>query len=256
VDLIDDQYNVFDGSDDKGTCTEHDTKQWSYNAGIFLLGAAVMYDYVSAHSLISWSQRLTRQPQTNKSALWQERVTGLLNITVKTFFINGIMYEQACENTAGETNFCNTDQLSFKAHLSRWMASTMRLAPFTADIIMPLLKSSAAAAALQCSGGTDGATCGHRWSMGATWDGTYGVGQQMDALEIISSLLITAAPVLVTNSTGGTSIPNAAAGGNPYDYATANALTVTTAGRAGAGIFTTIILACVVAGTYFTCRGD
>lgn len=51
VDLIDNNYNVFDGSDDKGNCTEHDTKQWSYNAGIFLLGAAVMYDYVSISSV-------------------------------------------------------------------------------------------------------------------------------------------------------------------------------------------------------------
>lgn len=132
----------------------------------------------------------------------------------------------------------------------------MRLAPFTAATISPLLKSSAAAAALQCSGGNDGTQCGHRWTMGSTWDGTTGVGQQMDALEVISGLLIQAAPVLVSNSTGGTSVPNAAAGGNPYDPATATTYTVTTAGKAGAGIFTTLVLACVVAGTYFTCRGD
>ena len=70
-----------------------------------------------------------------------------------------IMVEVACEPEAT----CNYDQPSFKAYLSRWMAATTQLMPSTYDTIQPLLKTSAQGAAGQCSGGTDGQTCGIKW---------------------------------------------------------------------------------------------
>jgi mannan endo-1,6-alpha-mannosidase len=173
---------------------------------------------------------------------------GLLNRTTETFFTNGIMYEEPCES-AGT---CDNDQKSFKAYLSRWMASTAKIASFTADIILPLLKTSAAAAAAQCNGGTTGTTCGLVWTDNGTWDGTSGVGQQMAALEVISSTLITEAAVLVTNSTGGTSVGNSNAGSGSATTASDLTSTVTTtADKAGAGILTAVLICGLMAGIWF-----
>lgn len=38
---------VYDGTQNTDNCTSKDHNQWSYNAGIFLFGAAAMYNYVS-----------------------------------------------------------------------------------------------------------------------------------------------------------------------------------------------------------------
>lgn len=163
------------------------------------------------------------------------------------------MFEQACEavNTVGT---CNTDQQSFKAYLSRWMAATAKLIPAYHDTIMTLLKTSAAAAAKQCSGGDGGTTCGEHWYQGS-YDGLYGLGQQMSALSVVQSMLIDEAPALVTNSTGGTSKGNADAGSGK-DSSTAVVITPATSGdRAGAGILTAVIIAGCIGGVGFMVIG-
>lgn len=105
---------------------------------------------------------------------------------------------------------CDTDQKSFKAYLSRWMAITSQMAPWTYDIIHPLLVSSATAAAAQCDGAVGlwgaatGTTCGLEWYNNGTNDGTNGVGQQMSALEVILGTTIQSVAPPTTNSTGGT----------------------------------------------------
>jgi mannan endo-1,6-alpha-mannosidase len=45
--LIDNQYYIYDGSDDNLNCSQINHVQFSYNAGVYLLGAANMYNYVS-----------------------------------------------------------------------------------------------------------------------------------------------------------------------------------------------------------------
>jgi len=147
------------------------------------------------------------------------------------------MYEYECE----ADNICDTDQLSFKAYLARWMAATIKVAPWTADQILPLLASSATAAAQQCSGGTDRVTCGTKWTMGSTWDGTNGVGQQMSALEVIQSNLIQVVTGPVGNGTGGTSQgdPSAGTGGDTADLP-GQTKQITTADKAGAGVLTAL----------------
>jgi mannan endo-1,6-alpha-mannosidase len=126
------------------------------------------------------------------------------------------MQEQACE-TVGT---CDTDQLSFKAYFSQWLAATSALAPFTYTTIANLLAPSAKAAAAVCNGGAIGTQCGFKWTA-TTNDGSFGIGQQMSALGIITSALVTVpgvkAVVPVTNSTGGTSVgdPTAGVGTNP-----------------------------------------
>jgi mannan endo-1,6-alpha-mannosidase len=167
------------------------------------------------------------------------------------------MYEQACEdvNTVGT---CDTDQQSFKAYLSRWMAATAKLVPSTASYILPLLQNSAAAAAAQCDGGATGEVCGEHWTAGSAYDGTAGVGQQMSALSVIQGLLIEQAPALVTNSTGGTSVGNAAAGGGSSSSggSSGTAITPATGGdKAGAGILTALVLCGLLAGVWFMVSG-
>ena len=157
------------------------------------------------------------------------------------------MYEVACEGP----KTCNTDNKSFKAYLSRWMAATTKLAPFTYDLIMPKLRASAAAAALQCSGGTDGTTCGLRWTEGANWDGFTGVGEQMSAMEVFLSNLITKVDAPVTNSTGGTSKGDPSAGTGGSGQPGLNSAAVTKKDKVGAGILTTLVLVGVVGGAWW-----
>jgi mannan endo-1,6-alpha-mannosidase len=54
---------------------------------------------------------------------------------------------------------------------------------------MPTLQISAIAASRSCSGGFDGVTCGTKLYTGG-WDGTWGVGQQLSALDIVQLVLV------------------------------------------------------------------
>jgi len=47
VGLIGDAYEVYDGTSDTDNCSEIDHVRWSYNSGIYLLGAAAMWKHVS-----------------------------------------------------------------------------------------------------------------------------------------------------------------------------------------------------------------
>ena len=95
------------------------------------------------------------------------------------------MYEYACE-PAGT---CDTDQYSFKAYLARWMARATVVAPYIADSVTTLLTRSASAAAESCSGGQNQTICGQKWYVGG-YDGNYGIGQDLSALETVQSLLL------------------------------------------------------------------
>ena len=164
VQLIDGNYNVFDGTDSTKGCIDVDHDQWSYNVGLYLYGSAILQDHTG-------------------DAKWATRTAGLLAAT-NTFFQDSVMIEPQCERDGS----CNTDQLSFKAYLSRWLAATSVVLPSTQGCIAPLLQASASGAAASCSGGPDGQTCGSTWYTGR-WDGSTGVGQQLAALEIMDGLL-------------------------------------------------------------------
>lgn len=155
------------------------------------------------------------------------------------------MYEVACE----PTNTCDTDNYSFKAYLARWLVAAIKYAPFIQTTVMPWIQASATAAALQCSGGPNGEMCGMKWTAGAKWDGTTGVGQQMGALSVIQANLIDQVSVPVTNKTGGTSVGNAGAGGGGGISTSDPALSqdvITQGSRAGAGILTCLVLISVI----------
>ncbi len=171
IGLIDNTYNVFDGSDDRIDCTGIDHTLWSYNVGVYLYGTAVLYNF------------------TNGSEYWGNRTKGLLDFALETFaspFSNAtdVIYEH-CELTWS----CNIDQYSFRAYLARWLAKTTIMMPETSAKVNPVLRASALAAASACTGGGDGTACSARWYLG-DWDGTSGLGQALAALEVVQSLLV------------------------------------------------------------------
>ncbi|KAK4497106.1 hypothetical protein PRZ48_011556 [Zasmidium cellare] len=219
VGLIGDDWQVFDGTSIDDNCTSLDHTRWTYNQGMILNGAAIM-----------WNQTNTRE--------WRERTEGLWNAS-SYFFTEEMIMREICEPT---TN-CNTDQLSFKAYLARFMAASTKVAPFLYDSMMPYLYKSAVAAAQQCDGGSDGVTCGMKWTQNTTWDGSYGVGQQMCALEVIQATTIQRTSAPVSADTGGTSKgdPSAGTGGDTTDAA-APTDPITAGDKAGASILTVVVL--------------
>lgn len=243
VQFIDADFNVYDGAGVEDGCVTISRPQWTYNAGIFLHGAAVMYNV------------------TDGDGAWEQRTQGLARRTEEFFFNGtGVPVEQPCE----PFNQCNIDQQSFKGYLMRWMAGTAQMAPFLFDTLMPLVRSSAAAAALQCSGspaanqfrGDPGTACGFRWTEQARFDGLAGVGEQMSALSAIQYTLVKKAEVAkapVTASSGGTSLGDVSAGAS-----TASKIPmpppITTAERVAAGFVTSAILLGVLGGSFFVMK--
>ncbi|KAB5566054.1 putative dfg5 protein [Coniochaeta sp. 2T2.1] len=218
VDYIDADYNIYDGGHVEHNCTDTNPQQFSYIAAVFLQGAGFMYNY------------------TNGSALWAERVTGLTNRTLEYFFPGGVAVETSCEQA--ETQQCTTDMLSFKGYSHRFLSQTTQMAPIVHDTIMAVLRTSAQAAVKSCN--ADG-TCGFKWTTG-TYDGVTGAGQEMNALGALLSMLVDdkAVSLPFTNSTGGTSLGNPEAGGDPDVLQPQSP--VTQGDRAGAGILTALVL--------------
>ncbi|KAI8623817.1 glycoside hydrolase family 76 protein [Xylariaceae sp. FL1651] len=242
VKFMDADFNVYDGAGVEQGCTQISRAQWTYNAGIYLHGAAVMYNF------------------TDGSDVWKQRTQGMTQRTVGFFFDDGIAVERPCESF----NLCDTDQQSFKGYLMRWMAATSLMAPFTFDTLMPLVKSSATAAAQQCSGsppasqfkGDPGTACGFKWTAKANFDGLVGVGQQMSALSALQYTLVKKAEVAkipATASTGGTSVGNVNAGAST-DSKIPALPEITTGERVAAGFATTAILFSLLGGSFFVMK--
>jgi mannan endo-1,6-alpha-mannosidase len=129
---------------------------------------------------------------------------------------------------------------SFKGYLHRWMGTTMQLAPYTQEKILPVLKSSLQAALRQCTGGDNGRFCGFHWTSG-TFDGAVGAGQQMNVLGALVSVQTQTMVPPLTNETGGTSVGDPNAGGETPS--TISFTEITTGDKAGAGILTALMIA-------------
>ncbi|KAK9364310.1 glycosyl hydrolase family 76-domain-containing protein, partial [Lipomyces kononenkoae] len=176
------------------------------------------------------------------SELWANRTQNVLQ-GIEVFFdegSGGVMYEVACEMT----QTCNTDQKSFKAYLSRFMGLTAVLAPWTYDTIYAHLVNTVVNGISQsCTGGRDGVTCGTSWVVRG-WDNTWGLGQEMAALETVQNLLINQVPSPYTATTGGSSPGGDEEPESRFGYTGA----VRTSDRAGAGILTSIALLMILGG--------
>jgi mannan endo-1,6-alpha-mannosidase len=167
VGLIGEAFQVYDGTGIEDNCaTVADKTEWTYNNAMFLHGSAFMYDV------------------TNGDDTWKDRTKGFME-RAGAFFKNPSDEEDVMFEVCEPSGKCNIDQFSFKAYLSRWMAKTAVLAPFTKDKATEYLKKSAVAAAKVC--GDDGASCPSRWY--TSHDGLTGLGQQLSALEVTQALL-------------------------------------------------------------------
>ncbi|KAF2469483.1 mannan endo-1,6-alpha-mannosidase, partial [Lindgomyces ingoldianus] len=219
--LLTKDMQVYDGTDVLKGCVDADQMQWTYNYGILIAGTAYMYNY------------------TNGNSTWGDRLSGFLS-HIPIFFPKdqkGVMVEVACE----VNQKCDTDQWSFKASFSRWLAVCVQLAPFTSAQLTPLLQASAKAAAKQCNGGKSGTMCGSRWYYDS-YDGNGGVGQEMSALGIIQSNLISQSRPPYSADNGGTSKGNPAAGTGESQRPKDAPKVVTTGDKAGAGVLTALVL--------------
>lgn len=217
-----DRWYVYDGAQIENNCSNVVKYQWTYNQGLMLAGCAYLYNYTEDEK-------------------WHNYTKGLLE-SAQVFFMdkNGssVMYEAACQ----PSNTCNNDQRSFKAYFSRFLAQTAQLVPETKGTIYKLLVDSANAAAGSCSGGYDGHTCGLSWTNWTVgYDGNYGLGEQMSALEVIQSVMIYhGAPAPYTADTGGSAKSQPESG---YGVTAVNAkpLKIDSGDKAGAGIITAVI---------------
>ncbi|KAH9845588.1 glycoside hydrolase family 76 protein [Teratosphaeria destructans] len=235
-------YQINDGTSDLANCTDADHTQWSYNYGVYLGGLAYLYNHTS-------------------NATWLPHIQGVLNKTLATFFPENMGPHIFVEVTCEPYGTCTTDDWTFKGFTSRWLAVTAQLVPSVADQIWPYLQASGKGAAGQCDGGTDGITCGFEWNT-TTWDGTYGVGQQMSALSAIGATMLAlkdnglGAPY--TTDTGGTSVSDPNAGTDSSSDSGESAIytkTITTGDRAGAGILTALALILTLGGAAWLVTG-
>ncbi|KAG0686643.1 COPII coat Sec23p-Sfb3p heterodimer component, partial [Pichia californica] len=212
-------YNIYDGANiGTNECGTIQANTWSYNYGLLISGAAYLYNYTGED-------------------LWLERIDNIY-LSIESTFINsstGIMYEHMCQQSGN----CNTDQRSFKSIFSRSLGQVAVLVQSYQQKIMDILDTSASGAASSCSGGSDGHTCGINWSYGS-WDGWYGLGEQISALEVIQNTLVLQVPPPLSNTTGGTSVGDVNAGLNSRETTNENEITVTSKDKAGAGVLTAI----------------
>ena len=254
--IFTDSYEIYDGAFIADNCTKPSKYRWTYNVGTLLMGAANMYNYVCIFAICIYLRTIMcsilTSKQTNGDPVWKERIDHLLTNGSDIFFpTRDIMDEVACE----PIQTCNVDQPSFKAYLSRWMAATVQIAPYTEAAIMKRLKASAIGAAGQCSGGANGRICGRRWAE-TTWDGKAGVGEQMSALSVIQATLIQKVKPPVTANTGGTSKSDPTAGtqgDSPDPLQSLLTRKITAGDRVGAAIMTALSMSGCLLTVWFIC---
>ncbi|KAK3350948.1 glycosyl hydrolase family 76-domain-containing protein [Neurospora tetraspora] len=268
INLITDEYDVKDGAHFDVTThvcrNDSGPHVWSYNIGVFLQGAAFMYNTTTGA----------------EQETWKTRVDGLLGAVETKYLTNDtkIIKEWYCESgfeDRGHPYQCNIDQQTFKGYLLRWLSSTSQVAPFTYDRINSWIRSTAIAAAASCTGpvgaaapqvdsggiqpgfkGIDGTACGFKWTQ--SFDGWAGVGAQMNALSAVMYTLThkglgKAGKGPVTTAQGGTSKGDPGAGvTDPSSRGGLAALKpITAADRVGAGIVTAILAISIVGGSVF-----
>jgi len=156
---------IYDGAHVATNCTDINKMQFSYNLGVFIEGAAHMYN------------------STSGGDVWRDRLGTLVNGTSYFTDDNCVPVEPACEGTGR----CTTDMLMFKSVLLRGLSATAEFAPHTVGRVGCVLDAAANATAAACGGEGDdkGAQCGFVWTEGKD-DGLHGAGQQMNALAALT----------------------------------------------------------------------
>ncbi|GAW17447.1 hypothetical protein ANO14919_069040 [Xylariales sp. No.14919] len=204
--FIDSNFNVYDGAQ-ASDCSKISKAQFSYISAFALESAAIMFN-------------------TTADEKWRKLVDGLTKRTIDVFFPDGVAKEVACES-----GMCNVDQTFFKAFLHRSLASTMKVAPHTVESILPVLKTSAAAAAKSCTGGDNKRMCGLAWS--GRFDGLEGAGSQIGVLGALLSILPSEKSVGSTGSGGSETSSSSSSTTSPTTTADGSSESSTAPGNAG-----------------------
>lgn len=215
------QLAIWDGAKIHHNCLLNETTflRWSYTYGVYMAGAAYLYNLTNDQT-------------------WHSRSKQILDAGLGYFKDgNGTMQETTC----APRGWCNDDQRSFRALWLRSLHQTMVLIPEFEDDIRPYIERLARGAVSSCNGGTDGITCGTDWSKGS-WDGVFGLGEQQSALEVVLAVLAGRVPDPLTANTGGVSelVPDAGITSN--QTVNRNAIAVHTKDKAGAGFITALVL--------------
>ncbi|EFY93522.1 glycosyl hydrolase, putative [Metarhizium acridum CQMa 102] len=156
IGFVDNQtHAVHHGAKTDSNCKRTSKAEITANNAIFVLGASCMYNQRGLHN----------------------------------FFPYNVAYEAAC----GKEKECLAEITFFKGLMHQgWTAST-QVAPFISETVLPVLRSSAAAAVKQCTGEgegeADGRLCRSFWAREGS-DGRTGVGEQMSALAAVTGLLV------------------------------------------------------------------
>ncbi|KAK2794610.1 hypothetical protein FQN51_000779 [Onygenales sp. PD_10] len=195
IGFITEDFKVFDGADANTNCEDIDKIQWSLNSGLLLSGTANLYN------------------STDGDSTWKSRIEGLVK-GLDVFFKDDVMIEVACE----KYHKCNLDQKGFKAILSRALATTVQLAPFTKDSLLPKIQASAKAAADECDEDDEVASCSFYWTEDDDDDDDdVTLGESIAALQIIQVNLLdqVSAPGGKKDSPGGGSDGGTGGNGTP-----------------------------------------
>ncbi|KAK3678993.1 hydrolase 76 protein [Recurvomyces mirabilis] len=236
---------VYDGFSTTTNCSALNHLQWTAGAGTYLSGAA----YASNDS---------------STLFWNSAVFALLINANSTFAPNGTLIEVACEMNDN----CSTDQLAFKGILIRGLAAVRDLtydnnlthgANATAPqspagsvhgLVNGILQTSAKGAATACSGGGSGTDCGSSWTSGS-YDGSSGLGQELNALEVIlanmpakaiknvNSTAAVSSGNGTSSSSGGGGSNNSSTGTSPASTSSSSAVPKTSTNEAAGRLLST-----------------
>ncbi|KAJ5610722.1 mannan endo-1-6-alpha-mannosidase [Penicillium lagena] len=201
VSLVDTKsWRLTEGISTSDGCKSISDLQWTYNYGLYLGGAAYMYNVTGKQT-------------------WKKGLDGLLQTTFDTLFPKAyggnIMSETACE----AEDICNSSEDIYKGLLASDLLFVSIVAPYTAESITSRLRGSAVAAAKSCTGGNNNTLCGQRW-YNSTWDGTATIEDQMSAVNILTAALAsyvhvnTSSPISLNATQSASSIAAAATKSN------------------------------------------
>lgn len=90
-----------------------------------------------------------------------------------------MLTEVGCETDES----CEYDLFFFKGIAAQWFGAAAQAAPYASESITTSLRSSAKAAAQQCTGGDKGTECGFKWT--GSFDGITDVGPELNALNVV-----------------------------------------------------------------------
>lgn len=169
IGFLTEDFSAYDGAHVGANCTDINKAEFSYSAGLLLQSAAFLYN----------------QTTGDDQKRWRDRVTGLTKTILDKFFEEGYHYEIACE---GRDDACTPDMLFFKGMVTRNLASTVQLAPFTKDAISKVLKTNAEAAVKTCTGGDNNRQCSFSWAKGK-FDNETDIPSQLNTLSALTVLL-------------------------------------------------------------------